>query len=196
MPDTGFIIASAGVDDAGKGTVAWGNPGNVTADDGTDAVSSVSANESHWLRSSHDFSGILPINAVITGVTVRLQVFGVAAKVERVIELQLHNGLEFIGSAKTPNTTIPDSATNLGFGGAEDMWDATLNLIQIAFCDNPLQFAFRVDGDGFGASVSCDAMWIKIHYQQKDNHPGGGPRDLGGFGNDGPKVPGQQGDFI
>ena len=35
MPDTGFIIAQSAVNDSGKGTVAWSNPGNVTADDGS-----------------------------------------------------------------------------------------------------------------------------------------------------------------
>ena len=197
MPDTGWIIANAGVNDTGKGVVEWTNPGNVTADDGTNAQSSVGSSDSNWLRSAHDFENMLPINSVITGVGCRVQVFGSASRVERVIEIQLHNGTVFIGTAKTPNTTIPDSATNLDFGGSEDTWDATLNLIHIGFCNNPVQFGFRVDGDGLGGTVNCDVTWMKLHYLEKPDRPGGGDAHVaGGGGGQGPGTPGQHGDFV
>lgn len=199
MPDTGFIIASSAVNDTAAGSIAWTNPGNVTADDGTNATANLSSSsgDSNYLRSSHPFAGILPINAVITGVECRIQVDGSAGRLERVVDIQLHNGTEFIGNAKTPNTTIPDDPTNLDFGGDGDLWGATLNLIQIAFCDNPVQFGWRGDSDGSPATnINADAHWIRVFYQVQDDHPGGGPRDLGGFFNDGPQIPGGKGDFI
>lgn len=193
MPDTGFVIASAGVNDTGKGTIGWTNPDRVTADDGSDATAGVGSSESNWLRSSHDFQGLLPISAVITGVTCRVQVSGSASRLERVIEIQLHNATEFIGTAKTPNTTIPDSDTDLDFGGADDDWDATLNIIQIGFCNNLFHFGFRVDGDGIGGSVNCDATWMKIHFQVDGDVPGDNPDLWAGGGDD---VIKNKGDFV
>ena len=198
---TDWIIASSAVDDSGKGTVTWMSPGAVTADDGNEASASVSStNESHWLRSSHDFANLLPINAIITGVEVRAQCSGVAGSVERVIEVQLHNGVQFIGTAKTPNTTIPDSATDLDFGASDDTWDAVLNLIQIGFCTLPIQFAIRVDSDGgLGRIVLVDAMWMKLHFGGSGGGGGGGgqniwPRQQGG--DDVVVIPGSAGDFL
>lgn len=199
---TDWIIASSAVDDAGKGDNDWANPGNVTADDGTAAdVTVTNVLTSHWLRSSHDFENLLPINAVITGVKVRVQISGPAGSVERVIEVQLHNGTTFIGTAKTPNTTIPDTDTDLDFGADDDTWDATLNLTQIGFCAAPVQFAIRVDTDKSfpGATVTVDAMWMKLHYGGSGGGGGGGgdmwPRQKGGP-DSGPVVPGTAGDFL
>ena len=195
MPDTGWIIAQSAVNDTGKGAVAWSNTSNVTADDGSNSVVNLSTNESNWLRSSHDFENMLPIDSVITGVEVRVQIDGDASSTERVIEVQLHNGTVFIGTAKTPNTTIPDDPTNLDFGASDDLWDAVLNLIQIGFCaGTPVHFGTRVDSDGSLKNVSVDATWMKLHYLPKDDHPGGGPRLIGGHDNN-TIPPGGHGDF-
>lgn len=198
MADTGFVIAQSAVNDTGKGQKDWSDPGNVTADDGTYATVNInSINESNWLRSSHDFQNKLPIDSVIVGVTVRAQLSGIAGSVQRVIEVQLHNGTIFIGTAKIPNTTIPDSDTNLDFGGSEDTWGATLNLIQIGFSGNPLHVGIRADSDsGLNKIVSADAVWIKLHYLPKANRPGGQPREIGVLSDHGPRVPGRSGDFI
>ena len=195
MPDTGWIIAQSAVNDSGKGTTVWANPGRVTADDGSNAEATLNTTESQWLRSSHDFENMLPIDSVITGVEVRVQIDGDASSTERVIEVQLHNGTVFIGTAKTPNTTIPDDPTNLDFGASDDLWDAVLNLIQIGFCaGTPVHFGTRVDSDGAFKIVNVDATWMKLHYLPKDDHPGGGPRDIGGHANVVPP-PGSHGDF-
>lgn len=196
---TDWIIASSAVDDSGKGSVTWTGVANVTADDGSDAQASVSNSAaSHWLRSSHDFEQLLPINAIITGVEVRVQCAGQVGSLERVIEVQLHNGVQFIGTAKTPNTEIPDSDTDLDFGGEDDTWDAVLNLIQIGFCALPVQFGIRVDSDsGLGREVTVDAMWMKLHYGGSGGGGGGQniwPRQQGG--NDVIVIPGSVGDFI
>lgn len=197
--ETAFIIASSAVDDSGSGTRAWSNPSNVTADDATVADVSVNtSNESHWLRASFDFSNLLPINADITGVEVRIQLDGDVNDTQTVVEVQLHNGTVFIGTAKTPNTTIPNDPTNLDYGAFDDTWDATLNLIQIGFCGSAVQFGVRVKSSGaISRTVNADAMWMKIYY----GGAGGGPVDnfkphQGGGGPDsGPTIPGTYGDF-
>ena len=172
MADTGWIIAQSAVNDTGKGAVAWQNPNNVTADDGSNSIAGLSTNESNWLRSSHDFENMLPIDSVITGVEVRVQIDGDASSTERVIEVQLHDGTVFIGTAKTPNTTIPDDPTNLDFGASDDLWDAVLNLIHIGFCaGTPVHFGVRVDSDGAFKIVNVDATWMKLHHLPKDNRP-------------------------
>lgn len=195
---TDFVIAQSAVDDSAKGARTWNNPENVTADDGTNADVSVNnSNESHWLRASFDFQNKLPINANITGLVVRVQASGQAGTVQRVIEVQLHNGTAFIGTAKTPNTTIPDSATDLDFGGAEDTWDATLNLIQIGFCDNPVQVGIRVDSDAIpNRTVNVDAMWMKIYFGGQGGNGGSDIWLQRGNGGGGPTIPGSAGDFI
>lgn len=196
MPDTGWIIAQSAVNDSSEGARAWVNPGRVTADDASNSSALVSSSaESNWIRSSHNFEQLLPINSVIVGLEVRIQVSGHAGTTERVIEVKLHNGTVFIGTTKTPNTTIPDSATNLDFGGAEDTWDATLNLIQIGFCTNPVQVGFRVDStDASDQTVSADAIWMKLHFLEQNNRPRGDPRVTGQTS--GPVPPGDRGDFI
>ena len=196
MPDTGWIIAQSAVNDTGKGTIVWADPERVTADDGSNSTAILNINESNWLRSSHNFENMLPIDSVITGVEVRVQIDGDASSTERVVEVQLHNGTEFIGTAKTPNTTIPNSPTNLDFGASDDLWDAVLNLIQIGFCaGTPVHFGTRADSDGSSITISVDATWMKLHYLPKDDHPGGGPRDIGGGDNVNPGPPGGHGDF-
>ena len=79
MSDTGFLIAAAGSNVANGSGVAWSNPGNITADDASNASFTVGValdgDTDRLTSGTHSVS--LPGGAIINGIEVQAELGGV-----------------------------------------------------------------------------------------------------------------------
>jgi hypothetical protein len=139
MPSTGNVFAGTGENNAGIGATAWTNPGNITSDNATDASCNAGASSQYLV--ARNFSFGLPSNALIVGVTVRIEAAESSAGSETLnAQLQNESGT-LVGSSKTAsvNGTSPTVYT---FGSTSDLWGATLTSAIVNDADFGVRFWF------------------------------------------------------
>jgi hypothetical protein len=165
MPSTGFTPAGTGAN-VDTGQASWSNPGNITADDGTEASSSLGSKSpgttdiSDYLQATN-FGFTLPAGAVPVGVEVRVQKRN-SNIVDRVISLVV--GGSVVGDNNADLVTPwPGSATNVDYGGATDLWGLSLSKAQVEASNFGVVVQAQLTGGG-NASASVDAIWINVHY--------------------------------
>lgn len=144
MASTGNVFPTAGVNVDRAGNTAWTNPGNVVSDNTTDATVVVPSD--YLVTSAYAFSAI-PTNAVIGGVTVRVEASESGAGTSDYIP-QLHSDTTptLIGSAKSAVTVSGTTKAISTSGGTTDLWGAALT-------------ANIIHGSGFGVSIwSADTV--------------------------------------
>ena len=159
MATTGATLAGTGANDAGAGSVAWTNPGNITADDSSYATVGVDFGaESQWLKATN-FG--FAVSGTVDGVTAtinRRATGGSIADVE--IRLVFAGGVDTLGGNRSAGSNWPGSFTTASFGGSSDTWD------------NMEITASQVNNSGFGVAFRCwddiffesdaEVNWIKI----------------------------------
>lgn len=124
FPGTVASVQETGDDDG------WVNPGNVSADDGSEAqvtAASFDANDQTFaLRCSNfDFASVIPAGSTIDGITVEVaqRRFAGAARDDQV---QLFSAPgTVIGDNKATATAWPATETTATYGGAADTWNAS-----------------------------------------------------------------------
>lgn len=142
--------AGAGADDASVGSQAWSNPGNVTAEDATNASVGLSSSEtSHYLKATQ-FGFAIPATATIVGVLVRVK-----RKADNVTLLMADDAVKLTVGGSVVGDNKADTLTNwpssLGFaeyGGSGDMWGLTASTL------NPT----NVNASTFGVVVAVNAQ--------------------------------------
>ncbi len=75
---------------------------------------------------SRGFGFTIPSNATILGVEIEFQAGTQGASASSVQAVSLWNSSGQLGAAKTPGTPIPESPTDLTYGGAADQWGTAL----------------------------------------------------------------------
>jgi hypothetical protein len=171
MSDTGWIIAGQGRDVDRSANTDWTNPGNVTADDGTNATNALTSGGSDWLvADTFDLSSI-PSDATITGIEVRIQASSTVPFVFGSNFGQINIGKDdsTLGTERTADSSISffyqsTTAANYDFGGPFDLWGLTLSVADVQASTFQARCWFD-DNDPFGTpTVSVDAVWIRVHY--------------------------------
>lgn len=180
MADTGWLIAVGGRSDSSKGAVAWSTPGNVTASDNAYAQVGLAANESEWCMARYLKTVSIPNGAAIRGVEVKAEIRSNGTAT--VVDLQMYNGAEFIGTAKNPGTVVPASDTELTWGSPTDLWD-----VQWVFAQPGCGFEWGIRiAEAVSGNSRIDAMYVKFYYDFAGRGPGfinhGGPDDNVGTG--------------
>lgn len=138
MPDTGWILASAGVNDATVGNRAWSNPGNIAADDGnwtngsgialfnTDSTS----NPTNYLRAAIGDVSSIPSSATILGIEVRVERGEITAArdvFDDSVRLYI-DGTGYVGNDQSDASEWAVSSGGTGdqelitYGGPADLW--------------------------------------------------------------------------
>lgn len=163
MPDTGFVIAGTGSDDASVGTLAWNNPGNITSDDGVYAGMIINNQQSHYLRASN-FGFTLPADTVVDGIEVRIQKHQSGGTGITDTSIRLFDASASVaGDNKSTGAAWSTTAeTVVTYGGPTDLWGLTPTKADVEDVDW-----------GWGISASCglpartsnvDVMEMKIYY--------------------------------
>lgn len=168
IQDTGWVIAGQGrsVARAGSGGPAWVNPGNVTADDGTDATWAgfLGAGFSDWLvGDTFDFSTI-PSGAAILGIETRVQLSCTNAASSTISAVNIGKDDSTLGTAKTPGTAVTTSKVDYDHGSSVDLWGLTISAAEVKASTFQALLSCN-DGSGVAArAFQCDAIWMRVTY--------------------------------
>jgi len=124
VASTGNVFPGTGASVDRAAATAWTSPGNVTADDGSDATAAVPTD--YLVCSNFNFASI-PDDAIILGVTVRVEASETGSGTTDYIP-QLHSDTTptLIGSAKTAVNVSGTTKVISSNGGTTDLWGATL----------------------------------------------------------------------
>lgn len=165
MADTGFVLVTSGSNNSSAGTVAWTNPGNVTADDAARATSAMDKSTTQYLF-AQNIGSVVPAGATIDGIIVRLQKSQNAGawNVTDLLVNLLKAGAVVGSNLADTVTAWPSSDSDVDYGGAANLWGTTWT-------------AADVNGSGFGVCVRAqcpggvrtaqvDAVWIKVFYTE------------------------------
>jgi len=155
MPDTGATYPGTGANEDRADSPAWSNPTNIEREllaatwSGTDQPSD-------WLRGS-DFGFSVPTDAVIVGIKLDMSRTKISGAVSNsLLYLVDENGTNIGGSKHATNQEWV-GAQEVSYGGASDLWGATLTPAIV----NSSNFGARLSVVCAGAS-SCSVTWYKI----------------------------------
>lgn len=160
-------IAGAGADDASVGTIAWANPGNITADDGTNAVAAGMNNSeiSHYLvSSSHGFS--IPAGATIDGIVVEVDRHQGATQSMADHRLRIVKGGTIGATDRADTGTIwPTTPTTVSYGSSSDLWGETWTVSDINASNFGVALA-SIQPSGSPVQARVDFIRITVHYTE------------------------------
>lgn len=160
-----------GADDAGVGTIAWTNPGNITASGGGVASSTPvgAAITTHYLKGTNCGFAAIPGGATITGIAVTIRKRVTGATLETVLDsrVRIVKASGAIGttdrssSAAWPNTNFAYSV----YGGSTDLWGETWVPADFADVDvGAVISAVTNDPGGESATLEVDYMFLTVYY--------------------------------
>ncbi len=157
MSNTGNVFPGTGSTVDRAGATAWTTPGNITADDTTNATSTVPTD--YLLASNFNFSSI-PNNVAIRGVVVRVEMSETGSGSSNyVVQLMTAATPTLVGNA-SGTITVTTGPTISTTGSATDLWGTTLT-------------AAQVKNSGFGVALwstdtinglQCDFITIAIEW--------------------------------
>ena len=166
MATTGVKYPGTVEDDASVGTVAWTNPGNVAADDGSNATASLFVEQSHYLVARNfDFSAI-PTGSTIDSVVVTVQRDGTSGNVEDVIVKLWQAGPAGDNHAASGYWGGPSE--NIGYSGF-GTWGLTLSRDDVNDAD--FGVCISVENDTGGAIPAIDFITMEIVYTPPADTP-------------------------
>lgn len=160
-------IVGAGSDDAAVGTVAWTNPGNITAEDNTWATASLSATQvSHYLKGLNSapftfISGAATINGIEVDITRNRQA-GIGNIKDNIVKLV--KGGSVVGN-NNASATIWPSVTDVlvTYGSSSDLWGTTWTAADVNATDfGAVLSATNAVGSADVARV--DGMVLRVYY--------------------------------
>ena len=165
-PGTGLTIAGAAPETA----EAWVNPGNIVADDGTEAQITAatydSPDVSQQLR-GRNFGFTIPAGATITGIVVEIDRRSIIASSGKDFRVQLcdPNGGSpvLMGNNKADTVTVwPTTSAIATYGASNDLWGATITpaMVNDAF----FSVALSVTANIANADIGVDFMRVTVHY--------------------------------
>ncbi len=122
MATTGNIFPGVGENVDRAGLTAWASPGNIVSDNATDATCNGTGSD-YLVARTFGFSAV-PANAVISGITVRLEASEHSTGTES-LNAQIQNAsAALVGSSKA-NTVSGTAKAVYTYGGTTDVWGAS-----------------------------------------------------------------------
>ena len=157
MASTGNIFAGTGEGNAGIGVTPWLTPENVVSDNGSDATCVGVGSSQYLVARNFDFSSI-PAGVNIVGITVRVEASEHTAGTESLNgQLQNDSGT-LVGSSKA-ETISGTSKAVYTYGGAADVWGATLTRAIVQDADFGVRLWFTTSHD-----VRVDFVTMAVEY--------------------------------
>jgi len=164
MASTGFTICGTGANNTDVGTEAWANPGNITADDATNASGAASSKDEQMnflVGSNFGFS--IPTGSTIDGIEARLQASDPVggAGITHVIIYKDNstpgNDLE------TGETGVAGTPTNYDYGSSSQLWGLTWTAAEINSSDFQLRISMN---GGVAGEPAVDFLAVNVHYTE------------------------------
>lgn len=157
MPDTGFVLCTA-TSIIDIGAVNWTNPGNVTADDGSNASTSPGASADSDFLCAITYGLALPTGATVNGIEFQLDRNYSGTLVSNIFATK--DGASLAGSGK--NGAGGSGLETLG--GAADLWGTTWTEAEVEAAEFGVAISFN--GGGSGGTATLDAVWAKVYYTE------------------------------
>ncbi|MDF2751664.1 MAG: putative Ig protein [Gaiellaceae bacterium] len=178
FPSTATAVASG---DANE--VTWTNPGNVGADDGTQAEVTAATFDSPdptFYLYARGFGFTIPAGSTIDGIVVEIDRRSITAGggIDRELRLSDANGA-LIGDSKHDAVTVwPQPSTIKTYGGTTDTWNTGLSAANLLAMVNDPDFGvyFQAQANIANADIGVDFIRITVHYTETavPPTPGGG----------------------
>jgi hypothetical protein len=144
----------------GGGTVAWSNPTNIEANDGTVASCLPGVAVTDDLRGG-GFGFSIPTGATIKGITLEVNASAFVNGIEAYHTVVLEGGGG--ASANRASGVLSNTLTTATFGGPTDLWGTTWTPAQINAGGFVANVTFQSTGSGPG-TVSVDFFRITVTY--------------------------------
>ena len=163
----GTVATVAG--SAGENSDNWVNPGNISADDGTQATitaASYDAGDQSFRLIGRNFGFTIPAGATIDGLIVEIdrRCFAGAASDFRV-QIFDQLGGTFRGDNKAAAATAwPATLAIATYGAANDLWNAAAFLTQAFVTSAGFGIGLSVDADAANTDIGVDFIRMTIHY--------------------------------
>jgi hypothetical protein len=167
MASTGFTICGTGANNTDIGTEAWVNPGNITADDGSNANGNAAAkNEQMNYLVGSNFGFAIPDGATIDGIEARIQAFdssgGATVDITHVI---IYKDDSTPGSdLEAGATSLTGLVTNYDYGSSSELWGLTWTAAEINSADFQLRISTNAGNPAGDAQV--DFLAVNILYTE------------------------------
>lgn len=168
MPSQGPRYPGAGASDNAVGTIAWVNPGNVTAEDDVAAVASFGGGgTTHYLKAT-DFGFTVPGTATIAGVavTIRRKRSGGGTVVD-----SAGSGVLLVKGGTPQGDDKGDSVSNWAgayeekaYGGASDLWGLTLTPSDVNAGSSLFGVVASAYSAAGGNTADVDTIKVTVHY--------------------------------
>jgi len=148
---------------------AWGNPGNVTANDGANATQSGlngAVQVTDALRGTN-FGFSIPSNATIDGIALKIEALAsnntTASAADSVVKLV--KGGAVAGNDFASFETLETTATVYTYGGATNLWGTSWSPTDINASNFGAQVQYEIDRTArFACTVSVDYIEITVYY--------------------------------
>lgn len=156
--NTGATDPGTGAD--GGGGLAWNNPGNITANDGSYADCAISpSGTSNYLKATN-FGFALGGGDTVDGVLVTI-------KTKSAIGGSTESSVKLIGvsgsSDKAAGATIPATDTFFNHGGSKDLWSATITPSDVNASTFGVEFASS-NANFFTETTYVDSIKITVYF--------------------------------
>jgi len=180
------LPGSASTGTPSGGTLTWSNPGNILANDNTDATNTISdggmsfnSGTSVVLRASN-FGFSIPSGSQIDGIEVRYERYQVDSSVSANIDVTestenlIGPSSTFVGNNKSGSASWETSRTLTTLGGSSDTWGWSPSASDI----NDSDFGFGIQATlktvfGETAAAHVDYVQIRIYYTAPPSDPTG-----------------------
>lgn len=173
MASTGFTICGTGANNTDVGTEAWANPGNITADDGSDADGSAAAKDeqmNYLVGSNFGFS--IPAGATIDGIEARIGDASDNQADAGITHVIIYKDNSTPGNdLETGETIISSTPTNYDYGGATELWGLSWTPSEINASTFQLRISMNANGFGSGGNPAVDFLAVNIHYTEAAFRP-------------------------
>lgn len=153
--------------------VTWTNPGNVGADDATEASITAATFDSpdpSFYLYARGFGFTIPAGATVDGIVVEVDRRSIIANsgIDREIRLANSVGV-LIGDDKHDAVTVwPSTSTVKTYGGAADTWNTGLSAADLLTMVNDPDFGvyFQAQANIANADIGVDFIRVTVHYTE------------------------------
>ena len=149
--------------------VTWTNPGNVSADDGTEAQITAATFDSPdptFYLYARNFGFTIPTGATINGFVVEIDRRSIIANsgIDRKVFLSNELGVEEGNNKADLATVWPTTLTIKSYGGAADMWGTGLTEPDVNDADFGVYF--QAQANIANADIAVDFIRVTVHYTE------------------------------
>jgi len=144
------------------GSVAWSNPDNAKTSDDSHATSALGKNSStqELVLKDFGFSGTIGSGDTIDGIEVRTEKNSTSMTDHTV---SLWNNDAKVGDNKADTVTAwPTTDGTVDYGGASDLWNASLTTADIR--GTAFGAVLRGQNGGLTANANADVIQIRVHF--------------------------------